>query len=102
MAIAAFQSARGLAHSKTLRAHRAAPNIRQVLDCGSPLPLFPPIVHSKMKTGKEPGELRIANCEFRNGECGVRDKSDFRPRPASLRAPRAPPAFARPNGTTGN
>jgi hypothetical protein len=39
--IAAFQSARGLAHSKTLRVRRAAPNFRQVLDCGSPPPLFP-------------------------------------------------------------
>jgi hypothetical protein len=36
------QSARGLAHSKTLRElenHRAA---RSVLDCGGPPPLFPP------------------------------------------------------------
>jgi len=40
-AIAPFQSARELAHSKTLRVRRAAPNIRQVLDCGSPLPLLP-------------------------------------------------------------
>ncbi len=39
--VAAFQSARGLAHSKTLRVRRAAPHLRQVLDCGSPLPLFP-------------------------------------------------------------
>jgi hypothetical protein len=31
--------AEGLAHSKTLRAHQAAPNFRQVLDCGPP-PLF--------------------------------------------------------------
>jgi hypothetical protein len=41
MAIVPFQSARGLAHSRTLRVRRVAPNIRQVLDCGGPLPLFP-------------------------------------------------------------
>jgi hypothetical protein len=29
--MAAFQSARGLAHSKTLRVHQAASNFRQVL-----------------------------------------------------------------------
>ena len=41
MAIVPFQSARGLAHSKTLRVRRAAPHFRQVLDCGGPPPLFP-------------------------------------------------------------
>jgi len=41
MSVAPFQSARGLAHSKTLRVGRAAPNFRQVLDCGGPPPLFP-------------------------------------------------------------
>ena len=49
---AAFQSARGLAHSKTWRTFRRACDSRSVLDCppsavllrrtgGSPLPLFP-------------------------------------------------------------
>jgi hypothetical protein len=38
--ISAFQSARGLAHSKTLRARRAVLHFRQVLDCGGPPPLF--------------------------------------------------------------
>ena len=81
--VAPFQSARGLAQSKTLRVRRAAPNFRQVLDCGSPLPLFPrhhrairvhprpsvvknsftPIVHPKLNPGKE--ALTISNCEFR-------------------------------------
>jgi hypothetical protein len=41
LAMAAFQSARGLAHSKTLRVRQAAPHFRQVLDCGGPPPLFP-------------------------------------------------------------
>jgi len=37
-----FQSASGLAHSKTLRAIRAPPEFSAcVLDCGSPPPLFP-------------------------------------------------------------
>jgi hypothetical protein len=37
---AVFKSARGLAQSKTLRARRETWNSRQVLECGSPLPLF--------------------------------------------------------------
>jgi hypothetical protein len=32
-------------------------------------------------------ELRITNCEFENAECGVREKSDFRHRPASCASP---------------
>jgi hypothetical protein len=35
-----LESARGLAHSRTLRARQAAPDFRQVLDCGGPPPLF--------------------------------------------------------------
>jgi len=40
--IAVFQSARGLADSRTLRIRWAAPDFRQVLDCGGPPPLFVP------------------------------------------------------------
>ena len=36
-----FQSARGLAHSKTWRTSQRSRRTRCVLDCGSPLPLFP-------------------------------------------------------------
>jgi hypothetical protein len=36
-----WRAAEGLAHSKTLRVCRVAPHFRQVLECGSPLPLFP-------------------------------------------------------------
>ena len=36
----AFQSARGLAHSKTWRTLWRPCHARSVLDCGSPLPLF--------------------------------------------------------------
>ena len=38
---APFQSARGLAHSKTWRTSQRPRAARSVLDCGSPLPLFP-------------------------------------------------------------
>jgi hypothetical protein len=95
LAIAACQSARGLAHSKTLRVRRTAPDIRQVLDCGGPPPLFPgsiaqsvfirvnpwskiqtpfvPIVHPKMNSGKE----SVTNAEFgmRIVECSTRPSS---------------------------
>jgi hypothetical protein len=30
---------------------------------------FSPIVHPKMNTGKEPGELRIANFRMRSAKC---------------------------------
>jgi hypothetical protein len=43
----------------------AAPNFRQVLDCGSPLPLFPSIVHPKMKTGKECSSAECARLRSR-------------------------------------
>ena len=35
-----FQSAIGLAHSKTWRTYQRPRRSRSVLDCGSPLPLF--------------------------------------------------------------
>ena len=38
---APFQSARALAHSKTWRTSQRPRAARSVLDCGSPLPLFP-------------------------------------------------------------
>jgi hypothetical protein len=43
---ASFQSARGLAHSKTWRSSRRSRALRSVLDYGSPLPLFLPSVMS--------------------------------------------------------
>jgi hypothetical protein len=53
-AIAPLQSARGLAHSTTLRVRRAVPNFRQVLDCGGPPPLFPDTIAQSAFTRVHP------------------------------------------------
>ena len=49
---------------------------------------FAPIVHPKMKSGKEPFK-----CGMESAECGVRDKSDFRHRQASCAEPARPVRF---------
>jgi hypothetical protein len=67
-----LESGRGLPHSKTLtRAHRAS-EIRQVLDCGSPLPLF----H---------GRSLVSSCHPARGSHEARRHIEYYSRSNSLR-----------------
>ena len=93
LAIAAFQSARGLAHSKTLRVRPSRAEFPPGFGLRRPSTAFPQIVHPKIQE-KSPLQMRHSDCGWRI----FQRHAIFRPCLSSEPArPRRPTVTARRN-----
>ena len=74
-----LQSARGLAHSKTLRVFRNHRITRSVLECGGPPPLFPEAYHTVPRLiGTAINALPARQLKRPHRNCHVRHSQTFR------------------------